>query len=325
MKNLVYGLGLSMALAGAGQAENVTLRMATIDPSLGAALTMSTFANVVSDKLDGVTIEVAPGGAATVHMLELGKANLDLSLTGPNIYNLMAAGKAMYANQPEAPELAKNLALLMWFPWGQYHFAVRDDSGIETLNDIEGTTAYLGPQGGGAYNSTTGWIEATTGLVAGKDYQTIKGTWETGFQAFLDGNVDVYANGCIDPCGQFIRFTATEKARFLGPESHEGEAVDQFLGPWRYRAEIPAGLYENQTNDDPVMSFDLSVGIAVRTDLDADLVYAMTKAFWDNIDQVTSDAPWAKALKLADAPKQLGKIQLHPGAARYYREVGVLN
>ena len=325
MTMLTRGLGLSIALAGAAQAEDVTLRMATIDPSLGAALTMSTFANVVSDQLDGVTIEVAPGGAATVHMMEVGRGNLDFSLTGPDIYNLMAAGKAMYAQQPDAPELAENLSLLMWFPWGQYHFAVRDDSGIETLDDIAGATVFLGPQGGGAYNSTRGWIEATTGLVAGEDYQTIKGTWETGFQAFLDGNVDVYVNGCIDPCGQFIRFTATEKLRFLGPESHEEEAVDAFLGPYRYRAEIPAGLYENQTNEGPVMSFDLSVGIAVRKDLDEDLVYEITRAFWDNLEQVTADAPWARALDLTDAATQRGRIELHPGAARYYGEVDVLN
>jgi len=65
-------------------------------------------------------------------------------------------------------------------------------------------------------------------------------------------------------------------------------------------------IYEGQKNDGPVMSFDTAVGIAVRADMDEDTVYQVTKAFWDNIDQVTSEAPWAKALK------------------RYYREVGVL-
>src|SRR6056297_2227423 len=100
MKVFAHGIGFSLALAGVAQAQDITLRMATIDPSLGAALTMSTFANVVSERLDGVTIEVAPGGAATVHMMEVGRGNLDFSLTGPDIYNLMAAGEAMYAGQP---------------------------------------------------------------------------------------------------------------------------------------------------------------------------------------------------------------------------------
>ena len=63
----------------------------------------------------------------------------------------------------------------------------------------------------------------------------------------------------------------------------------------------------------------------MRRDLDADLVYAVTKAFWDNLDQVTTDAPWASALDLADAPTPRGRIELHPGAARYYREAGAMN
>ena len=112
--------------------------------------------------------------------------------------------------------------------------------------------------------------------------------------------------------------------RFIAPEEHTGEAVDKFLGKFRYYAEVPAGIYEGQKNDGPVMSFDTAVGIAVRADMDEDTVYQVTKAFWDNIDQVTSEAPWAKALNVKFAASKRGLAELHPGAARYYREVGVL-
>ena len=62
----------------------------------------------------------------------------------------------------------------------------------------------------------------------------------------------------------------------------------------------------------------------VRADLDDETVYQMTKTFWDNIEQVTSEAPWAKALNIDFAASQRGLMQLHPGAERYYREVGAL-
>ena len=325
MIRLARAAAAAILAAGSAHAADATLKMATIAPSLGQAVTMATFANIVNDNLDDVSIEVAGGGAATLHMMEVARGNLDMSMTSPVVYNLMAAGKAMYAKEPEAPELAKNLRLLMWFPYGQYHFAVRDGSGIATLDDIEGATVFLGPQGGGAYSAARGWIESTTGLVVGEDYEAIKANWQTGFQAFLDGKVDVYVNGCLDPCGQFIQFTETERLRFLAPESHEGAGVDKWLGKWRYRAEIPAGLYDGQTNDGPVMSFDTAVGVGVRADLDEDIVYRMTKAFWDNLGQITSTAPWAKALSVEFAASKRGLMELHPGAARYYREVGVLN
>ncbi|WP_136443632.1 TAXI family TRAP transporter solute-binding subunit [Pacificoceanicola onchidii] len=324
MRRTLAALTTGLALTTAAQAEDVTLKMATIAPSLGQAVTMATFANVVSDNLEDVSIEVSGGGAATLHMMEVARGNLDMSMTSPVVYNLMAGGKAMYAKQADAPELSKNLSLLMWFPYGAYHFVVRADSDIELLDDIEGATVFLGPQGGGAYNAARGWVEATTGLVVGEDYDAIKANWQTGFQAFMDGKIDVYVNGCLDPCGNFIQFTETEDIRFLGPESDQGEVVEKFLGKWRYRNEIGTGLYDGQKNETPVISFDTAVGIGVRNDLDEDTVYRITKTFWDNIDQVTSDAPWAKALSLEFAASKRGLMELHPGAARYYKEVGVL-
>lgn len=321
MRKLAVAASAAIIWAAPAAAQE-TLKMATIAPSLGQAITMATFANIVTDNLDDIEIEVSGGGAATLHMMEVARGNLDMSMTSPVIYNLMSAGKAMYAKEADAPELAKNYKLLMWFPYGQYHFAVRDDSDIQVLDDIEGASVFLGPQGGGAYNAARGWVEATTGLVVDEDYDAIKANWQTGFQAFLDGKIDVYVNGCLDPCGQFIQFTETENLRFIGPESDEGEEVDKWLGKWRYRAEVPAGMYDGQKNDSAVMSFDTAVGIGVRADLDEETVYKITKTFWDNLEQVTSEAPWAKALDVKFAASKRGLMELHPGAERYYREVG---
>ena len=39
---------------------------------------------------------------------------------------------------------------------------------------------------------------------------------------------------------------------------------------------------------------NVPVGIGIRADLDEETVYKITKTFWDNLDQVTSDAAWAK-------------------------------
>ncbi|MEM7041978.1 MAG: TAXI family TRAP transporter solute-binding subunit [Pseudomonadota bacterium] len=323
-REIALAAAAAVGFAGTALAQDVTLKMATIAPSLGQAITMATFANIVTGNVDGIDIEVAGGGAATLHQMEVGRGNLDFAMTSPVIYNLMSAGKAMYAQEPEAPQLSENVQLLMWFPYGQYHFTVRADSDIQTLDDLEGATIFLGPQGGGAYNAAKGWIEATTGLVVGEDYEAIKANWQTGFQAFLDGNVDIYTNGCLDPCGQFIQFTETEDLRFIGPEDDSGAAVDEWLGKFRYRDDIQPGLYDGQKNDDVVVSFNTAVGIAVRGDLDEETVYQVTKAFWDNLDQVTSDAPWAKALDIEFAASERGLIELHPGAARYYDEVGAM-
>ena len=323
MRTRTLAILAAIGLPWAASAQT-NLQMATIEPSLGQAITMATFANIVNDNLDNVEIEVAGGGAATLHMLEMARGNLDMSMVSPTIYDLMLNGRAMYANEAEAPKLAENVNLVMWFPYGLYHYAVRGDSDIRTLDDLEGTTVFLGPAGGGAYNAAQGWIEATTGLVAGEDYEAITANWATGYQSFLDGNVDMYVNGCMDPCQQFIQFTETEDVRFIGPEDWSGDAVTAYLGDFRYLQELPAGLYDGQVNEASVMSNDTAVGIGVRADLDEETVYRITEAFWDNVDSISTDAPWAKALSLDYAVQELGPMSLHPGAERYYREVGAL-
>jgi hypothetical protein len=324
MKRLLLAAAAALAFSAGTASAQTKLKMATIEPSLGQAITMATFANVVNGHLDDVEIEVAGGGAATVHQLETARGNLDMYMVSPTIYNFISKGAAMYKKEADAAEASKNLALLMWFPYGEYHYAVRGDSDIRLLDDLEGATVFLGPAGGGAYRAAEGWIKATTGLEAGKDYQAIKANWATGFQSFLDGKIDMYVNGCIDPCQQFIQFTETESVRFIGPENHTGPEVDKFLGQFRKRSEVKAGLYKNQVNQGPVMSNDTAVGIGLRADLDEDTVYRVTKAFWENVGGISSDAPWAKALSIEYAVQSIAGMPLHPGAERYYREVGAL-
>ena len=319
MRKTLLAATAAIAFAGAASAQN--LKMATLPANLPPAVVMATFANIVSGEIDGLNIEVAAGGAATAHMMEVGRGNVDMSMTSPVVWNLMKGGKAMYANQAEAPELADNVQLMMWYPYGGYHFTVRADSDIQTLDDLEGASVFLGPTGGGAWNAAYAYVKGTTGLDAKEgDFEAIDANWVTGFQAFLDGTIDMYVTGCIDPCGPFLQITETEDVRFVGPEDSSGSA--DWLGPFRFVDTLEPGMYDRQQNETAVETFNTAVGIAVNSSVSDETVYAMTKAFWENLDKVTSTAPWASALDINFAAGGQGGISYHPGAAKYYQEVG---
>lgn len=134
----------------------------------------------------------------------------------------------------------------------------------------------------------------------------------------------MYVNGCIDPCQQFLQLTETEELRFIGPEDATGEEVDKFTSFYQFLSEVPAGAYAKQVNEGPVVTHNTPVGIGVRTDMDEESVYKITKAFWENAESISSDAPWAKKINIDYAVQDLANMPLHPGAARYYREAGVI-
>ncbi len=144
----------------------------------------------------------------------------------------------------------------------------------------------------------------------GEDYEAIAANWATGYQAFLDGTIDVHTNGFLDPGGQSIQFTETEEIRFIG----------QF----RHHKEVSADSYEGQVNDRPVLSFNTSVGIGVRADMNEETVHQVTRTFWKNLDQISSEAAWVEGIDTEFAVSNPGQMTIRPGAAQYYREVGAM-
>ncbi len=84
---------------------------------------------------------------------------------------------------------------------------------------------------------------------------------------------------------------------------------------------IPAGTYKGQDSDVPTAAI---TNILVTSEaVSEDTVYQMTKLMFENIPRLTSAHSAAAALDPAKAVSDL-PIPLHPGAERYYREIGVL-
>ena len=323
-----------MALAGACLAgltgaagATETLRMATIAPGSSAYLVMTTMATLINQAQDTYQIQVDATGAATRHMIEVAEGELDMSMTSPIIYHFMREGGAMYQELPEAPELAENLRLMFWFPYGQYHYVVYADSGIESLEDIRGRSVFLGPPGGGAWSSAHAWVEAMTGMTAGEDYENVRGSWSSALQGFQDRQFDVFVNGGIAPFPQVEQLALTSRLRLLGlteeefAENETAQALTSRLGA--ELGVIPAGDYgEGVVNAEDVYTHGASVGVTVRADLNEETVYLLTRTFWEQAEAAGTDQPWLRHLTQDYAVREAG-MQLHPGALRYYEEIGL--
>jgi TRAP transporter TAXI family solute receptor len=317
---------LILAMASGVQAAE-KLKMSTISPGSSAYLTMSTMATMINQAQNEFEIKVDATGAATKHMIDLAKDKIDICMNSPVVYSLMKAQKAMYSKLKDAPELAQNLTLLFWFPYGQYHVVTYADAGIRTLEDIRGKRVFLGPPGGGAWNAASEWVEVTTGLKANEDFDNVKGSWSSAFQGFQDRQFDVYVVGGIAPFPQVEQLSLTSKLHILGLtkeafEANEG-ALKATSKPGREVGIISDGTYgEGVDNKGDIYTLGSIVGVSVNKSMEKDIAYKLTKLFWEEAKKNSETHPWLKNLSKEYAV-QNGGMKLHPGAAKYYAEQGV--
>jgi TRAP transporter TAXI family solute receptor len=100
------------------------------------------------------------------------------------------------------------------------------------------------------------------------------------------------------------------------------QAVIAKIGDPAYQATtIPADTYKGQNQDVPAIG--IQNYLVTSADLKPDLVYAMTKAIFDNLDTLAAAHSAARGIALADAAKP-GPVPLDPGAEKYFKEKGVL-
>ena len=92
--------------------------------------------------------------------------------------------------------------------------------------------------------------------------------------------------------------------------------------PWYASYTIKAGTYPNQDRD--VRTTAVKMVMFTRGDMPEDVVYNLTKALWEHIDELGQAQKNLKGLKPEDAVKDIANVPLHPGAEKYYREIGVL-
>ena len=104
------------------------------------------------------------------------------------------------------------------------------------------------------------------------------------------------------------------------------KAVNEIL-PYYGQSKIPAGTYAGIDYDVNTIAVN---GILVTSiDQDEQLIYEITKALWNDTTRKLLDTGHAKGkvIRVETALDGVAALEvpLHPGAERYYKEIGMLN
>ncbi len=301
-------------------------KMSTISLPTPFALN-TTFAKIVQKYNKGIEIQVNATGAAPRHALDAANGKTDLFFGAPSLMFLMSKGKAMFKKVKNAPELAKNIRAIFNYRIGTYNFAVYESSGIKVLSDIRGKRVFIGPPVGVQKVVASQFIEAVSGLKMNKDYTAVKLGFSAAWQAFQDKQLDLYTNASNHPAASFSQLTLTNKIRFLGAEDTDWNSPKMKATmkiPGRTQAQFGPNIYgDNQANTKSTQTVAAWVGLYTRKGIPEDVIYKMTKSFWEHIDEMHSVAKWAKDAINKDNIFKSANHKLHPGALKYYKEIGL--
>ena len=186
------------------------------------------------------------------------------------------------------------------------------DSGIKSFADLKGKKVSVGAPGSGTLANAEQLLEIHGLSLNDIDAQNLDfGESTDGIQS---GQIDAAFITAGYPTGAVEALNATNGVYIVPVEAAKAE---ELIAKYPYYAvdKIPAGTYGLEA-DIPAVS--VGAMLAVKKDLPEDLVYAMTKAIYDNTDKIShAKGAFIKAETGLDG---IG-IEVHPGAQRYFDEV----
>ena len=310
---------IAIAIASNSQAD--LYRVTSIAPGMSPFVVNTAIAKIVGKHVPGVDMQVRATGAATRHVVEAAQGKVDFLFSSSIINLLMMKNLGPYKNMENAPELEKNIGMIFSYQIGPYHYITRADSGIEKLEDIAGRKIFAGPPGGAAKRVCLGNIKDASGLVGGKDFEAVDFGFDAAIQAFQDDKIDVIVLSTNVPSSSVSQFALTKKIRLIDIDVTKLK-INPLIGR-TINVIAPDAYGDNQVNTSPVRTHGALVNFSARMDLDEEVVYQVTKAIWEHVDELHEAAAWMKDTVSLENALELIPMRLHPGAERYYREIGM--
>ena len=201
---------------------------------------------------------------------------------------------------------------------GYFQVVVMADSPIKTMSDLVGKKVCLGPAGNAAIDLADK-VWSKYGFTV-NDVNATYLAYDDGTTQLEDGNMDAVVIQTAVPASAIQQLAAGGKGyRLLTVDEDIAAQLCEEYSYFEY-GPIKAGTYDGL--DEDVNTLFISNMVAVRADLAEELVYEMTKAFFENIETIQNSHGAAKSLSVESAVHV--SIPMHPGAERYFTEIGAM-
>jgi uncharacterized protein len=243
------------------------------------------------------------------------KHNLETGLAQSDMVHAAFHGSGVYATS----KAFKNLRVIANLYPESVHLVVRKGAGISRVEDLKGKRVSMDLHGSGTRENAK-LILAAYGLNEG-EFTAIETNPDKSVRLFLADKLDAFFFVAGFPAKAVIDLAKNDKADLLpisGAIADKIIAAHSFFSPNIIPAETYGGINETTT-------LAVSTQWVIDASMDEKLVYEVTKALWHPESRKILDGGHAKG-KMVRLETALEGIStpLHVGAARFYREKGLL-
>ena len=197
----------------------------------------------------------------------------------------------------------------------------RKKAKIKDFAGLKGKVVNIGNPGSGQRGTMEELMKAM-----GVDNSFFKSTTELTsseqVKALCDGKIDAFGYSVGFPNGAMEQ--AATCAAKASPINLTGSEVQALISGADYYAQavIPKGTYTGQKKD--ATTFGVKATLVTSNAVEADLVYLVVKAVFENFEDFKKQHPAFSSLKKEDMIADGLSAPLHEGAKRYYKEVGLM-
>ncbi len=191
---------------------------------------------------------------------------------------------------------------------------------VDDLAGLKGQKMALGKKNSGTIGSNK-TLFGNLGIDIDADYELVYGGYGPSADALQNGQIAGISTPAGVPTGAVTKLFASagDGVTMLDFNDEQAPKADGGMGLWT-RFVIPAGTYPGQSKD--INTVAQPNFLAANADVPEEHVYLFTKTVYENLAFLNAIHPATKAMAIEKAIAGL-PVPLHPGAARYYQEVGM--
>ncbi len=313
---MIFAFSASSAMA---QSKDYVLNTASTGGTyhpVGTAISTLTKIKLLPKKKFSLTAVNSAGSGANVQALGAGTADFAI------IQGLFGSYAATGTGPVSAPQKNLRSITMLWQNVEQFVLAnSKVKSGtVDDLKGVKGMSMAMGKQNSGTIGSNTVLLSGM-GIDINKDYKLVYAGYGPSADAMANGQAIGGGLPSGPPTGAITKLMASNEGKFtiLDVTPEQAKAMDGGRNLW-VPYTIAAGTYPGQTKD--IKTIAQPNFLAVNASVDEEHVYLVTKTMYENLGFLTAIHPATKAMAVEKAMAGL-PVPLHPGAARYYKEIGL--